>query len=119
MDLDGIPVFLINSNRLRDIMQYSEEFQGQGKAFGDRLTYVLGVYYFMEKGTDGSTSSQFPERALAGQGLPLTTPAATFLNALHVKAPGACGRESPATLCSSLVFWKNAEASGSFRIRDW
>ncbi|ATE63934.1 TonB-dependent receptor [Rhizorhabdus dicambivorans] len=81
MDLDGVPAFLINSNRFRDIKQYSEELQAQGKAFDGRLTYVVGAYYFLEKGTDGSTSSQFPELAIAGQGLPLTTPAATFLNA--------------------------------------
>jgi iron complex outermembrane receptor protein len=81
MDLDGVPAFLINSNRFRDIKQYSEELQAQGKAFDDRLTYVVGAYYFLEKGTDGSTSSQFPELAIAGQGLPLTTPASTFLNA--------------------------------------
>jgi iron complex outermembrane receptor protein len=81
MDLDGVPAFLINSNRFRDIKQYSEELQAQGKAFDDRLTYVVGAYYFLEKGNDGSTSSQFPELAIAGAGLPLTTPAATFLNA--------------------------------------
>jgi iron complex outermembrane recepter protein len=81
MDLDGVPAFLINSNRFRDIKQYSEELQAQGKALDGRLTYVVGAYYFLEKGTDGSTSSQFPELAIASQGLPLTTPASTFLNA--------------------------------------
>jgi len=80
MDLDGVPAYLITSNRYRNIEQYSEEFQGQGKALGDKLDYILGVYYFIEKGRDGSTSSQFPELAIISSGLPLTTPAATFLN---------------------------------------
>jgi hypothetical protein len=35
------------------------------------------------------------------------------------KAPGASGPESPANLCYSSVFWKNAEASGSFRTGLW
>lgn len=80
MDLDGVPAYLINSNRYRSIEQFSEEFQIQGKAIENRLDYVLGAYYFVEKGRDGSSSSQFPELAIAGAGLPLTTPAATFLN---------------------------------------
>ena len=81
MDLDGVPAYLINSNRYRSIEQFSEEFQVQGKAIENRLDYVLGAYYFVEKGKDGSTSSQFPELAIVGAGLPLNTPAATFLNA--------------------------------------
>ena len=81
MDLDGVPSYLITSNRFRDIKQFSEEFQAQGKAFDNRLDYVLGVYYFVEKGVDGSTSSQFPELAIGFSGLPLTTPASLFLNA--------------------------------------
>ena len=81
MDLDGVPSYLIDSFRFRDIEQFSEEFQGQGSTFNDRLDYVLGAYYFLEKGRDGSTSSQFPELAIAFSGLPLTTPASLFLNA--------------------------------------
>jgi hypothetical protein len=30
-----------------------------------------------------------------------------------------CGRESPATVCFSDDFWKNAEAFGSFRKGLW
>jgi iron complex outermembrane receptor protein len=81
MDLDGVPAYLINSNRYRSIQQFSEEFQIQGKAFENRLDYVLGAYYFVEKGRDGSTSSQFPELSIGFSGGPLTTPASTFLNA--------------------------------------
>lgn len=85
MDLDGTPSYLINSNRYRTIQQYSEEFQAQGQAFNDRLDYVLGVYYFLEKGTDGSTSSQFPELAIgfSDPPIPLDTPASLFLNRFH------------------------------------
>lgn len=81
MDLDGVPSYLIDSFRYRHIKQYSEEFQVQGKAFDSRFDYVLGAYYFLEKGQDGSTSSQFPELAIAFSGGPLTTPASVFLNA--------------------------------------
>lgn len=80
MDLDGTPSYLINSNRYRNIEQFSEELQGQGTTSGERLTYVVGLYYFLEKGRDGSSSSQFPELAIAFSGLPLTTPASLFLN---------------------------------------
>lgn len=80
MDLDGVPAYLINSNRYRSIEQFSEEFQIQGRAFENRLDYVLGAYYFVEKGKDGSTSSQFPELSIGFSGGPLTTPASVFLN---------------------------------------
>lgn len=81
-DIDGVPAFLINSAQFRDIEQYSEELQLQGEALDNSLNFVTGLYYFLEKGADGSTSQQFPELALASQGLPLTTPAVLFRNAL-------------------------------------
>lgn len=81
-DLDGVPAFLINSAQTRNIEQYSEEFQVQGKALDNRLNFIAGIYYFLEQGSDGSTSQQFPELALVSQGLPLTTPAVLFRNAL-------------------------------------
>jgi len=79
-DLDGVPAFLINSQQLKDIEQYSNELQLQGELVDGRLTFVTGVYYFLEKGQDGATSQQFPELALASQGLPLDTPAILFRN---------------------------------------
>ena len=35
------------------------------------------------------------------------------------KAQGACGRESPATLCFSADFWKNPDLRGGLRKQDW
>jgi len=37
----------------------------------------------------------------------------------ELEAAFAVARESPATLCFSFDFWKNTEAVGSFRIREW
>lgn len=65
-DLDGTPVFIINANQFTHVKQYSEELQLQGSAFGNRLTYTLGGYYFLERGTDGALASQFPELTLLG-----------------------------------------------------
>ncbi|MEO5640921.1 MAG: TonB-dependent receptor [Sphingomicrobium sp.] len=85
-DLDGVPAFLINSVQNTHVKQYSEELQLQGAAADKKLTYTLGAYYFLEKGTDGADpGSQFPELTIlgaiaAGAPLnPLTAPASIFL----------------------------------------
>ena len=85
MDLDGSSSALIHSNRFRDIQQISEELQGTGTTLNGKLDYVLGTFYFLERGNDGSTSSQFPELSIYGAAaagaLPITTPASFFKNA--------------------------------------
>lgn len=48
-DLDGSPIqFIEIQNNIRQD-QFSQEFQLIGKAFDDRLDYVLGAYYFRER----------------------------------------------------------------------
>jgi iron complex outermembrane receptor protein len=65
VDLDGIPAPLINSNQFKDIDEISEELQLSGSAMDGKLDFVTGLYYFREKGLDGSIGTQFPELTVA------------------------------------------------------
>lgn len=47
---NGLPFF--NAANFANEHQFTEELQLQGKLWEDRLTYVLGGYYFREKGSD-------------------------------------------------------------------
>lgn len=50
-DLDFTPYSIFTNNNMPfNQQQFSQEFQLVGSAFGDRLDYVLGLYYFNEKG---------------------------------------------------------------------
>jgi len=53
--LDGIPY-----NDDARLKQWSGELTATGKAFDDRLDFVLGGFYFKESGTDGSYTATFP-----------------------------------------------------------
>ena len=79
-DLDGSALPWIYSSQNQDIKTISEELQLQGKSFDEKLSWIVGGYFFREYGVDGSLSSQFPELArlqtagtLAAQGLPRLT----------------------------------------------
>jgi iron complex outermembrane receptor protein len=75
-DYDGIPAFLITPFQFAHTRNISEELQLQGKAFDRRLTYILGTYYFEEKGVDGSLANTLPQLNMILRGLnPNTTPA--------------------------------------------
>ena len=58
---NGLPFF--NAVNFAHEHQFSEELQLQGKAFGDRLNYTIGGYYFREKGSD------FQQTVIGGYGL--------------------------------------------------
>lgn len=79
-DLGGLPAPLINSNQYKDIKELSEELQLQGNALSDNLQYTAGLYYFVEKGDDGSTSLQFPELTLAFDPRPTSATASARLS---------------------------------------
>jgi len=80
-DYDGIPAFMLTPYQYARSRNISEEFQVQGKAFDNKLDYIIGAYYFEEKGTDGSIGVTLPELGIAGAGLnPRTTPAILFGN---------------------------------------
>ncbi len=49
-DLDGMPESIQEVTDHQEQDQWSQEFQLTGKAFDDRLDYVLGLYYFTEEG---------------------------------------------------------------------
>ncbi len=77
-DFDGIPAFLITPNQFARVSGYSEELQLQGNAFENRLTFILGGYFFKEEGIDGSNANTLPQLTFAGAMVPQTTPAALF-----------------------------------------
>ncbi|ATE63910.1 TonB-dependent receptor [Rhizorhabdus dicambivorans] len=81
-DYDGIPAFLITPYQFARSRNISEEFQIQGKAFDRKLDYIAGVYYFEEKGKDGSLANTLPELNIAGARLnPRTASATQFVTA--------------------------------------
>jgi iron complex outermembrane recepter protein len=81
-DYDGIPAFLITPNQFSDTENISEELQLQGKAFDNKLEFIIGGYYFEEKGTDGSLANTLPELNIVGARMnPRTTDATLFVTA--------------------------------------
>lgn len=48
LDLDGSPTPVAFTQRITDYHAFSQELQLTGQAFGDRLTYALGGFYFTE-----------------------------------------------------------------------
>jgi len=50
MDLDGSPLNFLHTSFSMNQWQFSQELQVLGKALDNRLNYVLGAYYFKEKG---------------------------------------------------------------------
>ena len=50
VDLDGLPETIQEVTDHQAQKQFSQEFQLTGKAFGDKLDYVAGLYYFQEEG---------------------------------------------------------------------
>ncbi|MGF7150160.1 iron complex outermembrane receptor protein [Sphingomonas zeicaulis] len=81
-DYDGIPAFLITPYQYSRSRNISEELQLQGKVFDGKLDFILGAYYFEEKGIDGSTANTLPELNIVGAGLNArTTPALLFATA--------------------------------------
>ena len=81
-DYDGIPAFLITPYQFTRTRNISEEFQIQGKAFENKLDFIVGAYYFEEKGVDGSLANTLPELNILGGGMnPRTTDATLFVTA--------------------------------------
>lgn len=81
-DYDGIPAFLITPNQETRIRSISEELQLQGSVFDGKLDFIVGGYYFEEKGRDGSLANTLPQLNIVSAGLnPQTTPASLFVTA--------------------------------------
>jgi iron complex outermembrane recepter protein len=76
-DYDGIPAFLITPYQYSRSRNISEEFQVQGKALDRKLDYIVGAYYFEEKGSDGSLANTLPELNIVGAGQNPRTASAT------------------------------------------
>jgi len=50
MDLDGSPLDMLHTSFIMDQEQFSQEFQLNGVAMDDKLTYAMGLYWFEEEG---------------------------------------------------------------------
>lgn len=59
IDIDGTPLPLVYTNRDTDYHAFSQELQLTGAALNDRLKYVLGAFYFKEKGETDNPQSFF------------------------------------------------------------
>ncbi len=51
-DTDGSPLSFVATDQVQDQNQISQEFQLTGTAMGDRLNWMMGVFYFDEFGRD-------------------------------------------------------------------
>jgi iron complex outermembrane receptor protein len=61
MDLDGTPYFVMDSTTaLEGHRSQSAELQFLGSAMEDRLDWIVGLFYFVENGRDGSVSVAMP-----------------------------------------------------------
>lgn len=56
-DVDGTVLPLVDSATFQDFKQFSAELQLNGVVLDDRIDYVLGAYYFTEKGRDVTDSN--------------------------------------------------------------
>lgn len=78
-DYDGIPAFLVTPRQFAYVENVSEELQLQGEAANGDFTYILGGFYFKEKGIDGSDTNTLPQLTFAGARVPQSTPAVRFI----------------------------------------
>jgi iron complex outermembrane recepter protein len=51
-DLDGTAFSILQTETLLDQKQFSQEIQATGRSFSDKLTWLLGAFYFRESGSD-------------------------------------------------------------------
>lgn len=70
LDPDGSPVVVLDQFQAIDQDQFSQELQATGNAFGERLNWILGAYYFHESVDD--TTSYNILTALLGQSASFT-----------------------------------------------
>jgi iron complex outermembrane receptor protein len=59
IDIDGSPLPLVNTKRDTDYHAFSQELQLTGQAINDRLSYVVGAFYFKEKAETDNPQSFF------------------------------------------------------------
>lgn len=67
-DYDGIPASLLGPHQHPYTRNISEELQLQGEAFQDRLSFIVGAFYFDEKGDDSSIGVTSAEYGLFNAG---------------------------------------------------
>lgn len=76
-DLDGTPFAIHTTNNVQKVSQFSAELQATGKAFNDLVKFAGGVFYFEEKGFDGSQSPRGPLSYVNSAGVRTNFAAAT------------------------------------------
>ena len=116
VSLDGSNVNIVYAFQSLRTENLSEEFQMQGKPFGDRLDLTLGGFFFRESGHDDTLSSQFPQlqalgfayAALSGAFGPAAEniPTATFF--LNQPASTFLAANNSYTLTRSYAFYTAA-----------
>ncbi|MCF6195355.1 MAG: TonB-dependent receptor, partial [Emcibacter sp.] len=84
-DGDGSPLNYVHTDDTQTQSQFSQEFQLSGVASDDKLNWLIGLFYFNEKGTDQNNVVLTSGLFNALQGLPGT------LNGSPLSAPTAPG----------------------------
>jgi len=122
-DYDGIPAFLITPYQYSRSRNISEELQLQGHVLDGKLDFIVGGYYFEEKGLDGSLANTLPELNIAGAFRdptivggatfnPRTTSASLFLTS----NPGeGYSRTAAGFVAGTFHFTDQISASGGLR----
>ncbi|MDK2760779.1 MAG: TonB-dependent receptor [Sphingopyxis sp.] len=113
-DLDFTPYSIFTNNNVPfDQKQFSQEFQLVGSAFGDRLDYVLGAYYFNEKG-DQAVDLLTPGNVPAGQAPAL----APFLPYLQTTTRTIDNSSKAAYAQLTFAFTERLKLTGGLRYTD-
>ena len=112
-DYDGLPVFLITPYQFTSTRNISEELQLQGKAMDDALDFIVGAYYFEEKGIDGSTGVTLPELSLVGAGQDPMTASANLV--ANVNPGQGYSRTAAAFVAGTAYLTDQLSLSGGLR----
>jgi len=112
-DYDGIPAFFITPLQFAHTRNISEEFQIQGKALDKKLDFIVGTYYFEEKGLDGSLANTLPELNMIIAGKNARTTSATLFETAN---PGAgYSRTAAAFVAGTYHATSQLSVSGGLR----
>ncbi len=78
-DPDGSPLTIIHTDDTLTHKQFSQELQFSGTAINDRLKWLVGAYYFSEKGTNNIVVS-IAEGVFEAIGAPISINGPTIVN---------------------------------------
>jgi iron complex outermembrane receptor protein len=87
VDLDGSPAAVLGTQQGADVKQISEELQFQGSIPDSGFEYIVGGYYFLEKGNDLNIQSAGPAIVQRNNSFSRSESKSLFLNGTY-RPPG-------------------------------